>query len=358
MKTEIHTVRSGFAGNQCLVHARCAAMPGKMVATAQYLDIRGSDYFSGILASVSRDGGATWSEFSPQEGLAPMEIPTGTLVCCDGTPLYHQKTGKILLLGQTADYAPGAMHPGWGERRTFYSVFDPETETFGPAKFVGFPPPCTGNAGNGCGQSVELENGELLIPVYSRNREDRYESTVMRCAFDGENVTFLEAGTPLTLPMNRGLYEPSVICHKGAFYLTMRNDEAGFVARSTDGLYYEQLQHWMWEDGSLLQSYNTQQHWMVLGEELYLVYTRRNGSNDRVFRHRAPLYAARVEDLRLIRESEAALTPERGARLGNFGVCQLSASRAAVMAAEWMQPAGCERYGSDNSIFLVFIETE
>jgi len=26
------------------------------------------------------------------------------------------------------------------------------------------------------------------------------------------------------------------------------------------------------------------------------------------------------------------------------------------MAAEWMQPKGCEKYGSDNSIFLAVAE--
>jgi len=108
----------------------------------------------------------------------------------------------------------------------------------------------------------------------------------------------------------------------------------------------------MWQDGSLLQNYNTQQHWMTLGDRLYLVYTRRGAGNDHVFRHRAPLFAAQVENMRLLKKTEVALVPERGARLGNFGVTQLSDIRAAVMAAEWMQPRGCEAYGSDNTIFL------
>ena len=138
--------------------------------------------------------------------------------------------------------------------------------------------------------------------------------------------------------------------------MTMRNDEFGAVAKSTDGLHYTDLQLWKWEDGSLLDTYNTQQHWMTLGDELYLVYTRRGAGNDHVFRHRAPLFAARVENMRLVRETEQAIVPERGARLGNFGVTQISQNKALVMAAEWMQPRGCEAYGSDNSIFLSVIE--
>ena len=60
----------------------------------------------------------------------------------------------------------------------------------------------------------------------------------------------------------------------------------------------------------------------------------------------------RVENMRLVRDSEVAIVPQRGARLGNFGVTQFRDGKVFVMAAEWMQPKGCEKYGSDNAIFL------
>ena len=85
------------------------------------------------------------------------------------------------------------------------------------------------------------------------------------------------------------------------------------------------------------------------------MYTRRNGNNDHVFRHRAPLFAARVENMRLVKDSEFVVVPERGARLGNFDAKTIDASTAVVMAAEWMQPVGCEKYGRDNTIFISFI---
>ena len=138
--------------------------------------------------------------------------------------------------------------------------------------------------------------------------------------------------------------------------MTLRNDECGLVVKSEDGLHYSDMHLWKWEDGEILQNYNTQQHWMTVGEDLYLVYTRRGADNDRVFRHRAPLFTAKVEDMHLVRDTEIALTPERGARCGNFGVTDYKDGKAAVMVAEWMQPAGCERYGSDNSIFLSIVE--
>ena len=116
--------------------------------------------------------------------------------------------------------------------------------------------------------------------------------------------------------------------------MTLRNDECGCVAKSTDGLHYTDLHHWCWDDGSLLDNYNTQQHWMTVGDELYLVYTRRGADNDHVFRHRAPLFAAKVEHMRLRRDTEAVLVGQRGARLGNFGVTSCPDGKAAVMAAE------------------------
>ena len=154
----------------------------------------------------------------------------------------------------------------------------------------------------------------------------------------------------------RGLCEPSVTLWHGKFYLTLRNDEAAFAATGDDGINFNCLHLWRWDDGSILQSYNTQQHFLKINGELYLVYTRRDSSNGHVFRHRAPLYCAKVQpDCTLLRDSELIVVKERGARLGNFGCTELSDGTGVVMAAEWMQPPHCEDYGSDNSVFAVFI---
>ena len=47
--------------------------------------------------------------------------------------------------------------------------------------------------------------------------------------------------------------------------------------------------------------------------------------------------------------------PNRGARLGNFGVTQISPKETWVTTAEWMQPKGCEKYGSDGSVWVAKI---
>lgn len=350
MNAKVRMIRNGYDKSKCLVHARCCFAPDKAVATAQYLNVAGSDLFAGIRASISRDGGESWSEFREQKGLMPFKLGEHTVVGCDGTPLYHKKTGKILLLGQTASYTEGAMHPDGKMRRTFYSVFDSSENEFGEMELIdcGYD-----NCGNGSGQSVELENGDLLVPVYMMLENRKFGSAVMKCSFDGEKLSVIELGNIITCEVARGLYEPSVIYYKDSYYMTMRNDECGMVAKSSDGVNYTDLHLWRWDDGSLVDNYNTQQHWMVLEDGLYLVYTRRAENNGHVFRHRAPLFAARVKNMMLERDSEFIVVPERGARLGNFGVTDNT-----VMAAEWMQPAGCEKYGSDNGIFLTRIESE
>ena len=155
--------------------------------------------------------------------------------------------------------------------------------------------------------------------------------------------------------MKRGLYEPSLTKFGGRFFLTMRNDDHGYVSVSNDGLTYKEPRRWTFDDGSDLGNYNTQQHWVTHSDGLFLVYTRRGARNDHVFRHRAPLFIARVdsEKLHVIRDTEQVLVPERGARLGNFGVVDVSPGETWVTVTEWMQPRGVEKRGSDNSLHVV-----
>lgn len=358
MKCDCRVIRSGYDGEKCFVHARFCAAPDFMLATAQYLDVTGCDLFSGLYSGISIDGGETWSEFVPEDGLAPLVDDDTITVPCDATPMYHKKSGKVILLGHTAEYKKGAKAPTGKRRYTFYSIWDADKKCFSKLKFIEMPDGFE-RCGNGSGQSLELENGELLIPVYfSVEGDPAARATVLRAALVGDEIKVLEMGNILSFSVARGLNEPSIICHDGTYYMTIRNDECGLIAKSTDGLNYTNLTHLMWDDDSLVQNYNTQQHWMHVGGELYLVYTRRGADNDHVFRHRAPLFAARFQKMRLVRDSEFVVVPERGARLGNFCAVSLDDGSAAVMAAEWMQPIGCEKYGSDNSIFLTFVKSD
>ena len=357
MVKNIQILREGYDGKKCFVHARCCFAPWAAVATAQYLDVTGCDVFSGIYMSGSNDEGKTWSPFEQQSELRSEPRSDGKrIVCCDGTPMYHKTTDTVLLMGHTASYqADGKSLDRTIPRQSFYSVLKKGDKEFSAPKFIKTPE-ILRDFGNGCGQSIELENGELLIPGYYKDNKNNCVSAVIRCSFDGDNIEVLEAGNSLTVSAPRGLGEPSLVKHNGVYYITLRNDVCAYVARSEDGVNYHSLQPWCWDDGELLPNYNTQQHWMTLGDKLFLVYTRRYAQNDNVFRHRAPLFAAEVENMKVKRDTEFAILPQRGARLGNFGVTSRSENKASIMAAEWMQPIGCEKYGSNNAIFLADIE--
>jgi hypothetical protein len=102
---------------------------------------------------------------------------------------------------------------------------------------------------------------------------------------------------------------------RGTFYLTLRNDTAGYVSVSDDGLHFSEPKKWCWTDGSDLGNYNTQQHWVThQRSRLYLVYTRRGANNDHVFRHRAPLFMAEVDQKTLAGEARHGAHPRAGAR--------------------------------------------
>ena len=135
----------------------------------------------------------------------------------------------------------------------------------------------------------------------------------------------------------------------------------GIWAESDDGMTFAKPQPWRWDDGSLLENYNTQQHWLRPDGALYLAYTRKGAHNDHVFRHRAPIFMARFDPARkcLIRSTEVVLVPELGARLGNFNVIEPASDEGWLITAEWMQSwkgFRCEDFGSDNSLWLARVK--
>jgi len=351
MRITTKMIREGYDGKTCLVHARmCVTPEGKIIATAQDLNVFGSDLFDGIKLSVD------FGEFVPQKGLFPKTDENGwTTVSCDGTPMYHKKSGKVLVVGHVAVYEPGKTVPAENYlRETFYSVFD--GEKFTESRIAELPEGL--HCGSGCGQCWEEEDGSLLIPGYLKTETGRFAAAVMRFAFDGESLTFIEMGNIMRLEVERGFCEPSIIKHDGIYHLTLRNDLNGYHTTSRDGLHFEEPELWCFDDGEELPNYNTQQHWLTCGGKLYLVYARKGLDNDHLFRHRAPLVMAEVQAGRVVKSTEVIVAPNRGARLGNFGACQVigDENRAFIMVSEWMQPSGCEQYGSNNAIWVTEVQ--
>lgn len=365
-KVQLDTVTSGYDGKTCWVHPRAGAIPGptpSVVMTMQKLLLTGSDIFYALNEVRTDDLGKTWSPITPHEDtLGRRTQPDGlTVAACDFTPKWHAKSGKLLGTGHTAQYE-GDKLAHERPRSTSYAVYDAVARTWSAWATLDMPKEAKFfNSGAGCVQRYDLENGDILLPIYFKGLGDKYyRTTVLRCTFDGKTLKYVEQGNDIALESGRGVYEPSLTRLNGKFYLTLRNDTAAYVTTSDDGLHYGPIQPWQFEDGSELGNYNTQQHWVTHGQNLYLVYNRKGLNNDHIVRHRAPLVMAQVnrETLKIMRATECVLVPERGVRLGNFAVTEVSENETWVTVAEWMQntPPNIvvppdNAFGANNSVY-------
>lgn len=364
---QLETVTRGYDGETCWVHPRAGAIPGtpnpSVVMTMQKLLMTGSDVFYALNEVRTDDLGENWGPITEHDGtLGRRDEGSGVIVgACDFTPKWHAASGKLLGIGHTVRYLEDKVIHN-RQRETSYAVYDDEKREWSAWDTLKMPAEAKfHSAGAGCVQRVDLENGEILLPIYFKGESDKfYRVTVLRCGFDGRQLTYLSQGNELTLESGRGVYEPSLIRFGGKFYLTLRNDTAGYVSVSEDGQQFGPIQPWAFDDGAELGNYNTQQHWVAGRDSLWLVYTRSGAHNDHVVRHRAPLFIAQVDpqSLRVKRATEAVLVPERGARLGNFAVCEVSEDETWVTVSEWMQTLSPHYiippdnpFGADNSVY-------
>lgn len=369
MQIQINQISTEFHGERCYVHARGLILPGGHgIITLQKLELSGCDVFYGIEMMKTENGGKSFSNPVLCENLQRRYYEDGTsFVMCDATPFYHKTTGKIILTGHMAWYGSNnKLLREARERAPLFAVYNDETQTFDPFRKIEMPDYNKYfSSGTGCAQILECKNGDLLIPIYYSSRENAANPNacatvaVMRCSFDGQEMKVLEIGNTLTTNVPRGLGEPSIIRYGNEYFLALRNDVTGFVAKSRDGLHFDEPQELCFDDGQNLGNYNTQQHWLAGGGKLWLLYTRRAENNNHIFRHRAPLFIGEFdpETMSVRRSTEMIAVPERGARLGNFGCQSYSYETGYVFVSEWMQndPQGweaCAKYGSDNSIFV------
>lgn len=366
---------SGYDGKHCWVHARAGIIPANrsdqqaptVVLTTQRLMMTGSDVFYALNSSVSKNLAKSWSPLVPQPGFQRRKIDDRTEeTTCDFTPMWHDATGKLLGTGHTVRYLDNKVMKV-RPRATSYSVYDEATGQWSPPRLLKMPAEDRfQNCGAGSVQRFDLENGEILLPVYYKEpTQTQYSVTVCRCRFDGKQLSYVEHGNEMTVNVKRGFVEPSITRSGQRYYLTLRNDEHGYVTSSEDGLHFDPPRQWRFDDGSDLGNYNTQQHWVTHEGGLFLVYTRKGADNDHVFRHRAPLFIAQVnpDELTVIRDTERILVPERGARLGNFGVVEVTPQETWVVVTEWMQTWGPNhvipvnnKHGADNSIQIAKIK--
>ena len=346
--------------------ARSAHVPGKQpiwITTMSETGKTSSHDFHDIYQSISRDGGKHWSKPTIITSLKRVKQDDGFEVAPgDLWPTFHAASKKVLATGKTFNFEAGKREIRLREKVS-YAVMDPRSGQWGSLQLMTMPAkdhagfPITG-ANAGCTQRVDLPNGDILLPVrYWRDpKKHNYTSIVTRCRFDGTTLTYQEHGSELNIPQGRGLYEPSLTVFQGKYFLTMRANHSAFVTRGEDGIHFQPIREWTFDDGKPLGSYNTQQHWVTIGSGLFLVYTRKGASNDHIMRHRAPLFIGQVnpDTLQVIRSTERILIAENQATLGNSGICRISHDESWVTCGEGLLRLG-KRKGQLNKVLFVKI---
>jgi len=364
-RIQLDTVLKHDDGKCLWFHPRIAAVPGvgagggpAVVMTLQkHLQI--SDYYSGSSVMRSDDLGGAWT---PPEAAAELDWvrePDGTIIAvADVTPGWHAPSGKLLAIGARVRYGKKGeqLDDKLRSHQTAYAVHDPKTGQWSRWRELRMPEDEKFNfARNACAQWLVEPDGALLLPFYFGPSADTPHSvTVVRCEFDGQEIRYIEHGDELALNVVRGLVEPSLAKFRGRYFLTIRNDLKGYVTVGDDGLHFAPIEPWTFDDGSELGSYNTQQHWLTHARGLFLVYTRSGADNDHVFRHRAPLFIARVDpqELHVIRSTERVLIPERGATLGNFGAAAVDENQSWVTVAEGVWNDDARKRGAEGALFV------
>lgn len=323
-----------------------------------------SDYFSGMSWMLFSSHSNQWSK-----PIAPPELAwkkgTGNvdIAVADVTPVWHPQWKKVIAVGTQVRYSKQGhqLEDKTRSHQTAYAIYDPESGTWTSWKVLQMPADKTYHyACSACAQWLVEPDGTLLLPFYhGPNSKTPFSVTVVRCTFDGTKIQFKTAGNTLKLNIARGLFEPSLIKFQNRYYLTLRNDLKSYISTSDDGLQFEPIKSWTFDDGKDLGSYNTQQHWIDHSDGLFLVYTRRGANNDHIVRHRAPLFMARIdpENLTVLRKTEKILVPEEGALLGNFGAAMINANESWVTVGERRNFKKIPRdEWKSNSVYLVKIK--
>jgi hypothetical protein len=318
------------------------------------------DHYSGLYFLRTDDLGQTWTK--------PIEIPElawqsgdnkETIAVCDVTPGWHAPSRKLILIGTKLRYSPKGQQLVDQPRshECAYATFDPATRTWSRWKMLAMPQTETKFflVAPGCVQWLVKDDGSLLIPMYFTGPGgSEYTSTVLHCSFDGIDLSYQGHGDELAIQGGRGFAEPSLIQFQGKYFLTLRNDAAAYVTRGTDGIHFDPVRQWTFDDGQDLGSYNTQAHWLAHTGGLFLTYTRRGANNDHIARNRAPIFVAQVDPdtLQVLRRTERILLPERGVMLGNFGAAAITADESWVTDAEFLSAREPHPRGADGTVWL------
>ncbi len=356
LDVELHKFWTGRETPHYFHPAVCNTANGDLIMTMQ-LHSGVSDQYGDPEFALSQDEGATWSEPKTIESLRTKNISDSILEgVADVRPFYHPQTKSVIAIGCNSYY-------GNNKNITSDEDFDREKHKQIPVYAIYksdgtwsqrrdlLPKSFLKDSLNwrvACTQLVVLDDGDLIIPLYLDKKDDAEDSSyfvvcTVRCSFDGEDIIIKEVGECVCPREEDGYFvEPSVIKFNDKFYMTIRVNDKACCAESTDGLNWVNLKSWSWDDGEILDTENTQQHWLALGDKLYLVYTKKSKEqgNEEVMRYRAPLFTSEVDPAKccLIRQSEQVALPlvwsdEAPGLLGNFHVFNASKTEAIISDA-------------------------
>lgn len=356
--TNVETIFRGSLGpdkkplGKTWFSTRCGIIPGRPTPTALMLmaEITGSDYFGPVMQTESTDWGKTWSEPTPVPGLGRRELNDDKktqITVCDMVPEYHAKTGTVLAMGHDVYYRGGSLIHPQPPRKSVYLVRKADG-SWTPLRNLEWDDPrgafiYTCN----CAQRVNLRDGDVLVPISAGATSDSRSALVLRCGFDGENLTVRSVSNELKSKKGRGFLEPSLTEFGGKYWMTLRaEDNHGHVSVSDDGATWSKPVAWQFDDGTPIAMSTTQQRWMTHDLALYLVYTRKDETNAGVMRWRAPLYAALVDPrtLRLIRATERVVLPLVGdgvkdgkhvPHYGNFHVTRANPNESWITVGDY-----------------------
>ena len=353
----------------CWFHPRATAIPklGKDGQPAVIMTIQkhlaADDHYSGLWVMRTDDLGKSWDGPLEITELAWRKEPGNEnvdLAVADVTPQWHAKTGKLIAWGIQVRYNEKgvALLDKPGSYDFAYTVYEPKIDKWTVWRNLELTPELRDKfrtLAPGCVQSVINEDGTMLVPVYvTVPGQQEYQTIVLHLSFDGDKLTYIRHGNELKIAGGRGFYEPSLAFFRSKYYLTLRNDARAYVAVSQDGLNFGAPLPWMFDDGSELGSYNTQAHWLVHSDGLFLSYTRRGASNDHIARNRAPIFLAEVDTdkLRVMRQTEKILLPERGVMLGNFGASNITPDESWVTDSEFIVSGLNHPRGADGTTWV------
>ncbi len=335
------------------------------------------DTYGPVMVSTSGDAGVSWSAPTGIPALKTVDQGNGIREgVADVRPFFHPKTGSVLAIGCTTFYGKGGhitedhdfdqdryrKHPVyaikgadgiWSERKVLTHGFFEDSPDWRVA----------------CPQLVVLPDGDVIVPVYFRAHSSRtdYSVCTIRCTYDGRCLKVEDVGTVLNSNRGRGLLEPSIAMLADTFYLTVRaEDDCGYLATSTDGLNWGSIEPWRWDDGTVLTTSTTQQHWLAIADRLFLVYTRKDETNGDVMRWRSPLFMAELDPIHncLVRATEQTVLPliRREGNpnlLGNFHVSSLTSDTSMVSDASlWIKIQGDRITEFRSSVWLARVTAD